>query len=390
MKKLVSLFVLSLLGCSAKQTKNSLLSGNYDQAIQIATESLKKDKERKSKQEFVYMLEEAFAKAKEHDERTISVCKQEKNPANIEKIYNTYVQLENRQEKIRPLLPLKLINENRNAIFPFEDYSKNIILYKEQLIEYLYASGKELLAVKSKLDARQAYTNFAYVNQLYPGYKDVLRLMEESKFLGTQFVSVSITNESGMIIPERLEGALLDFGTMGLNDQWTVYHNKQKAGVSYDYRLELNFIQILISPDQLKEREFSAEREIKEGKKKLVDRNGNVVRDSTGAIIMVDDIKTVRASVNEFRQFKTCKVTAKVAFHDLNDNQLLQTFPLNSEFVFENMYAVCQGDQRAVEDNYRKLFKNRAVPFPPNEQIVYDTGEDLKNKLKSIIISYRY
>jgi hypothetical protein len=390
MKKIVFLIAIILLGCSAKQTKNSLLSGNYDQAIQTATESLRRDKDRKSKQEFVYMLEEAFAKAKERDERNIALWEQEKNPANIEKIYNTCLQLENRQEKIRPLLPLKLIAENRNAIFPFEDYSKKLILYKERLIEHLYDLGSDLLVSKNKLDARQAFNHFTYVNQLYPGYKDVARLLDEARFLGTHFVAVNIRNESGMIVPARLEQDLLDFGTMGLNDQWVVYHSKQKSEIKYDYRVVLNFVQILISPDQLKEREFLSEREVKDGKKKLVDRNGNVVRDSTGSVVMVDDLKTVRANINEFRQYKSCQVSAKVEFHDVIDNQLLQTFPLASEFVFENLYAVCQGDQRAVDDHYRKCFKNRAVPFPPNEQMVFDTGEDIKKKLKNIIVSYRF
>jgi len=30
------------------------------------------------------------------------------------------------------------------------------------------------------------------------------------------------------------------------------------------------------------------------------------------------------------------------------------------------------------------------VPFPSNEQMVYDTGEDLKQKLKSIINRYNF
>jgi hypothetical protein len=30
-------------------------------------------------------------------------------------------------------------------------------------------------------------------------------------------------------------------------------------------------------------------------------------------------------------------------------------------------------------------FSKKAVPFPSNEQMVYDTGEDLKIKLKDII-----
>lgn len=37
-----------------------------------------------------------------------------------------------------------------------------------------------------------------------------------------------------------------------------------------------------------------------------------------------------------------------------------------------------------------QYFDRRAVPFPTNEQMVYDSGEDLKAKLKSIISGNRF
>ena len=32
----------------------------------------------------------------------------------------------------------------------------------------------------------------------------------------------------------------------------------------------------------------------------------------------------------------------------------------------------------------------REVPFPSNEQMVYDAGEDLKERLKSIVSQYQF
>ena len=70
----------------------------------------------------------------------------------------------------------------------------------------------------------------------------------------------------------------------------------------------------------------------------------------------------------------------------MNNRQLIQSFPLTSEFVFENIYSTYKGDRRATETNYYSYFDKRAIPFPSNEQMVYDTGEDLKNKLKNLIL----
>ena len=58
---------------------------------------------------------------------------------------------------------------------------------------------------------------------------------------------------------------------------------------------------------------------------------------------------------------------------------------VNFQFVFENIYAKYKGDKRAIANEYMPNFRNGPVPFPNNQQMVFDTGEDLKNQLKGII-----
>ena len=335
-------------------------------------------------------VQQAFAKAKERDLRNINVWFKDANPQNLEKIYNTYVQLNSRQESIRPLLPLKLLKEGRDAIFPMDDYSDQIVSSKNALAKYLYDNSKALLINKDKNVLRRAYDDLVYLKNLSPGFKDTDKLIEEARFKGTDFVSVYTKNETNMVIPVRLENDLLDFSTLGLNDKWTVYHSNRQKGIDYDYGLVVNFRQINISPEQVKEKELQKEKVIKVGVKNLLNANGQVVRDSLGNPIKVDDMRTVRATVYEFAQFKACQVTAKVDYIDFRNNQLLQTFPLESEFVFNHMYSRLKGDKRACEQEYYPNFERRAVPFPSNEQMVYDTGNDLKNKLKDIITRNKF
>ena len=64
-------------------------------------------------------------------------------------------------------------------------------------------------------------------------------------------------------------------------------------------------------------------------------------------------------------------------------------FPIDSGFVFDNLYATYRGDKRALSKEDWDLIGNRQIPFPTNEQMVYDTGEDLKAKLKDIISRFR-
>lgn len=386
MKKITTLFlILILASCGVKQTTNMLTSGDYDGAIDNAVSSLRSNKDKKGKQDYVYLLEEAFAKAKERDLRDIQFLAKDANPRNLERIYTTYVQLNNRQEKIRPLLPLRLMKENRNAIFPFDDYSDQIVSSKNALSKYLYDNAKALLMTKDKMTIRRAYDDLAYLDQINPNFKDVRKLMDEALFKGTDYVNVYMKNETNMVIPTRLQNDLLDFSTNGMNDKWTVYHSSKQKGIDYDFGVVVNFRQINISPEQVKEKQFIKEKQIKDGVKNLTDSRGNVVKDSLGNPIKVDKFKTIKIDIYEFTQFKAAQVTAKVDYLDYRTNQLLQTFPLSSEFVFENIYSNYRGDRRAADESYYAYFNQKAVPFPSNEQMIYDTGEDLKVKLKDII-----
>lgn len=121
-----------------------------------------------------------------------------------------------------------------------------------------------------------------------------------------------------------------------------------------------------------------------------MDKNGNVVKDSLGKPIKVDNFKTIKASVYEFTQFKNVTLTGAVSFTDLQSKQIINSYPLGSEFVFEHMYATASGDRRALDDIFLDAINRRQVPFPSNEQMIYDAGEDIKAKLKAIISRHRF
>lgn len=387
MKKitLILALLIAFTSCALKHTQKLVHSGDYDNAISIAVSSLASNKDKKSKQEYVSLLEEAFAKAKERDVNAIQLLEKEGNPAKIERIYQLYLNLNNRQEKIKPLLPLQIINKNREAIFQLDNYNNKLIETKNALSNYLYTNAKIALGSNNKMDIRKAFDDLNYINQINPNYKDVYELLKEAKFKGSDFVLVSTKNETNMIIPVRLQNDLLDFNTYGLNDKWTVYHNAEQDGIRYDFGIKIRFRELLISPEQMKEKEFIKERRIKDGQKKLIDANGKEVLDEKGKVVFVDNLRDVTVKINEYKQFKSCQIEAKVDYINWNTNQLLQSFPIRSEFIFEHVYANYKGDRKAADDSYFSNFDKRAIPFPTNEQMIYDTGEDLKNKLKEII-----
>jgi len=388
MKKSLLFTVLSflLISCSSiKNTQEAISSGNYDSAIYTAIKNLKRNKTKKGNQPYILLLEDAFAKATSKDLAKISFLKKDNNPENIETIFVLYEELKRRQEILKPLLPLFIREENRAATFQFNNYDDEIIANKNQLSDYLYAKAKQLFNANNKFDYRAAYHDLEYLEKINPNFKDVRNLMDVAHEKGVDFVIVSMKNKTQKVIPKRLEDDLLNFDTYGLNDLWTVYHGAKDSKINYDFGLELNLRNIKVSPEQIREKEIIKEKDIKDGFKYLLDENGNQVLDQEGNKIKVDKFVKVRCELYQFTQFKSAKVTGIVKYVDLNTKQVIQTYPIESRFSFQHIYANFKGDKRALDASFLDLIRFRVVPFPTNEQMIYDAGQDLKEKLKSII-----
>lgn len=388
MKKITFIFVALLLitACSSvKTTQEAINSGNYDKAISLAVENLRANKTKKGNQPYIPMLEDAFKKATAKDISRIKFLKKDGNPENLERIFNLYQGLDHRQEMIKPLLPLRLNESGRVAKFKIKDYSSDIINSKNKLTALLYANAKALFNTTNKYDFRKAYDDLSYLERINPNYKNTRSLIEEAHFKGTDYVIVSMKNRTKKIIPKRLAKDLLDFDTYGFNDLWTVYHSTKDKNIRYDFGLELTLRNINISPEQVREKQFVKEREVKDGWKYLIDKDGNQVINDKGEKVKVDKMRKVSCELYQFTQFKSAEVTGQVKYTDFNSKQLLKTFPIKSKFAFEHNYASFNGDKRALDKIFLDMIRVRAVKFPSNEQMVFDAGNDLKQNLKEII-----
>ncbi len=384
--------ILTIAACGGvKKTQEALNTGNYVTAMDKAIKNLAENKTKKGNQEYIILLEEAFAKNAEREEQEIAFLQNDGNPANLETIYNKYLQLKKIQERIKPLLPLRINDEGRNARFHFENYDNDILNTKDELSEHLYQNAVGLLNnAKYKSDFRSAYDDLKYLQEINPGYKNTLAKMDEAYNKGLEFVRVEIGNLTEQIIPARLESELLDFNAFGIDNFWLQYHTKPLPNLKYDYAMNLDFMEINVSPERITETQIIKERQIKDGWEYLLDRDGNVVKDSLGNKIKVDKMRTVTCKFFQFTQNKSAQIGAKVRFTDLSSGQEINAYPLSSEFVFQHIFANYQGDKRALEDDLLIYLNAREVPFPSNEQMVYDAGEDLKARLKGIVSRYQF
>ena len=392
MKQLLLYFTIiaTFASCSGKkQVAKALYSGNYDQAMQEAIQRLRTNKDSKRKQDYVLMLRDAFYKAVDRDLSDVKRLKQDTNPENYRHLYEIFVDLNQRQNDIKPLLPLYV--DGKKVDFKFNDYNASIVKYKEKTSDYLYEQGLDLLESDDKAKIREAHALYSYIENINPNYDKTRELMEEAHFRGTDHIIVTVVNQTNQIIPQRLEMELLDFNTYGLDQFWTQYHSNISGpqDFKYDLGMQLQLKQILVSPEQVDRREILREQRIKDGWEYKKDRNGNVMKDSLGNDIKIDIFKTVRARFFEVEQRKSSQIVAEAVYMNLNTKEIMDNFPIDSGFDFINIYGTLRGDKRALTDDDRRLLRNRQLPFPSNEQMVYDTGEDLKAKLKAVLSRYR-
>ena len=383
---LLSVMALLLFSCnSVKRNQKLLAGGNYDQAIELAVKKLAKDRNSKKGGEHIQLLEEAFKKAADRDQRRISFLNKDINPTASREIYYTYQALEGRQALLRPLLPLYSDVLGRNARFKLVDYSSNIVAAKNKFADDLHTEAMTFMGYNTIMDSRTAYTRLQELQEVKSNYPNLNNLLNDARFKGTDFVKLALNNSSGNFIPGQLQRELLDFDTYGLDNFWTEYHVNRQTGITYNFGITLDFKQISISPERISEKEFKRKKRIKDGWEYKLDRNGNVVQDSLGNDIKIDVYKIVTARVMYTTQTKSVLVGGDVLYQDLERGRNINRYPLASEFIFENEFAKFRGDERALTEEDQDFLEFDFVPFPSNEQMVFDAGEDIKARLKEIL-----
>ncbi|MFA9290154.1 MAG: hypothetical protein ACEQSF_02885 [Solirubrobacteraceae bacterium] len=381
------MFSLLLLSCSASKKATQLINkGNHDAAIEILVKKIAGGVSNKAKTEYNVLLFNAYNKLVTQSKERLIYLYKDTSSQKFEEIYNIYSSLTQKQQAIKPLLPLKV--NGRGLNFNFEDYTNDLITSKNNLVTFLYENAKKNIKENNKVVLRRTFDDLIYLDKLQPGYRNVNALINEAQFKGTDFVYVSLENKTQTAIPKRLENELLQFSTYGLNDKWTVYHSTKRNNTTYDYRLNFNFQHLMVSPERIEKNKLIQEKIIVEGTEYLVNETGEQVRDNLGNLIKIDKKITIRCEIEELIQMKDATIGAKIEFWDQLTNQLIQDFPLQSTFSFRDVSARVRGDERALDETYIPNIKN-PIPFPSNEQLIYEGGQDLKNQLKNILASYK-
>lgn len=374
-----------LLLTSCASPEKMVETGNYDDAIELAIRKLAGKKNKKV--QYVQALEEAFAQVTTRDMQLAERLKADGDKANWEKINDLYRRISRRQEAIQPLLPL-IDKEGIKANFQFVRVEGLERESRENAAAFLYDHALELIQrgeTGDRLAARNAYSELEKISRYYRTYRDRESLMVTAKELGTSFVLVTVENQAPVVLPFGFEEEVTRFGVRDLDSEWRVYHNRRDPNTNYDYEAIMRLTDIRLSPDVVRERQYEDSKVIEDGFDYVLDKNGNVTKDSLGNDIKVPRKVRISAEILEVYQSKVATLTGRLDLVDLHTNSLVDSEPFAVDAVFENYASTFRGDKRALSDESRRRIGNRPLPFPTNEDLILTAAEQMKPVVKDKI-----
>ena len=376
---LISSLLLISFGCSPiKKINNNVVSGEFDKAMNKTISELKKIKNKKKKIQYELILKDIYNRAVVNSKDKISRFKKDGNPEFFDDIYFEYDKLIKRQNKLK-----NLSSERLN--FNFENYDSELINFRYKTSDYFLKISNSFISNNNKFDYRKAYNYLTVIESINPNYLDTRSLIKLCLVKGKDYILLNVLNESKSVLFEDLEKDILNIKGYDLNSTWKSFFTKNDSFEgTYDFYIDLAFKSFIISPERLVQKEGFSEKNIVDGLTYKLDDEGNVMKDSLGNDIKVDKLIKISVKSIESIQSKSAKVLAEIRFIDKKKN-IIDKFPLESEFWFRNRFLEYDGDKRVLTKNEIKLSKSRFIPFPSDEVLIFNNSENIKRKMKRII-----
>ena len=380
---LIFIFTIILAGCGS--SKKQLEKGNYTAAIDKAVKQLRKDPG-DAKQ--IAILDRSYKVANEQDIERIRFLKMEGKPNNWDEIYLVYKNLSDRQAYVRTALPLNM--NGKSIDYPYVDYMPEMVNAKRKAADFYYGHGMELMKSKIKESYRQAYAEFIRAKEYVGDYPGIDNKIMEAQYMGMSRVFVSVQNYSILKFPKDFEEDLLALDLPNLNSQWVEYHTLNlDTKTQYDYYVNVNVRNIVVSPDQMMESDTVVKRDVEDGFSYKLDQRGNVMRDTSGNDIKIKKYKTLQCVLIERTQYKTCQITGDIEVIQVNPNKILKKDPMGAQSDFEHVSARALGDINALTAAQLERTKSKAVPFPSDIEMVIRCSESLKIAIRGAIQNNR-
>ena len=207
---------------------------------------------------------------------------------------------------------------------------------------------------------------------------------------GISRVIVEVKNLSPLQLPPQVEEDLISFDTRGLSNEWVEYHFKHvDESISYDYAAMVKLTSIMVSPDETKDVDEVYTKKIADGFEYVLDKKGNVMKDTAGNDIKLEKFKEITCTLIETHQFKGVEIKGEVEILSMNPERLIQQQPFGAVNQFEHFSARSIGDEGALTEEALLMTQQEKVPFPSDVDMVLLCTETIKPAIRDVMYANR-
>lgn len=379
------LFIFTILFSGCGSSKKQLERGNYDAAIDKAVRELRRNPRDEKQAE---ILSQSYRVANDQDNERVRLLKMEGRANGWDEIYLIYRALNDRQSVVKTVTPINL--KGRSVDFPYVDYIPEMVNAKRKAADFYFAHGTELMKNGLKDSYRQAFAEFIRAKEYVGDYPGIDQKIMDAKYLGMSRVLVTLQNTSIIKFPPEFEQDLLALDIPALNSEWVEYHTQNLGSdTQYDYFINVNIKNIAVSADNSLQRDSVIKREIEDGFSYVLDKKGNVMKDTLGNDIKQKKYKTVQCALVETIQSKACQIVGDVEVIQLNPGKTVKKDPIGAQSNFENISSRALGDIQALNQQQLERTKSQIVPFPPDIEMVLRCSESLKMAIRGAVMNDR-
>jgi hypothetical protein len=146
---------------------------------------------------------------------------------------------------------------------------------------------------------------------------------------------------------------------------------------------------VAVSPDQTFQRDSVIKRSIEDGYSYVLDKKGNVTKDTLGNDVKIKKYKTVQCALIETVQKKACRIEGDIEVIQINPNNILKKDPIGAQSTFDNISSRAVGDLQALNPQQLEKTRTSILPFPSDIEMVLRCSESIKMAIRSAIQNNR-
>lgn len=359
MRKFIYLFIAIISFASCKSVSKMVEKGEYDQAFNYAIKKLTGEKNKKT--EYVKALEKAYAKLNANTLKEIDRLNPSAKPENWSRVLDLYRSIEERQDRLDPLLPL-VSEDGYKAKFDMTSYRSEIVKAEDNTCEYYYNNAINLIEKSRKTGdrilARQAYDELRKVDDIKLNYKETETYKLRALDLGVTKIKFEVYSQLKDFMSSRIEDHIFDLPVAKLDEFWYDF-TFENIGKSPDYIVAIDLESIFFSPERERVNTYAETREVA-----IEEGNSGTTKDTLKTAVTKVKFETVKANITEVFREKQSELHGKIRIIEVRTNKVVKSLPVNVFYEFNGYSCGYTGDKRALSDETTKKLDNFLEPFP--------------------------